>query len=152
MLGLREEACIGLLLGLSGQNRLPAEPWPLTAACQRLAKVLPDGSPHAGAHLTLRSEDRDHRTRSWVRALGTAGHAQPREEGMRAYWHFSDSWLEGWRAVGESLPRTEVTSWHDAAQVLTTSLSIWEKTLAAAASGSGATDSSTPRTFRHPVE
>lgn len=130
------DALMGILIGLSDCRQFPARPWPLIAACESAAAELPTSSP-LGSTATAMASWGEYQFEEWLRGLGTRGHAWTQGRGISACWVVSDDWIAHWRLVAESLPTDEAHEWQHAAQSLTNCVSIWEKTVEAAVSGSG---------------
>ena len=134
---LGEEALLGLLLADGPIRRIPARPWPLAAACVTLAELGQVLAPSVrSAAETGGAEGGEAAIEGWLRALAADRSLQVAGRGMSAHWIPADEWLTGWRLADEGLDASNRRPWLAARQTLSRTLSIWEKTLAAASSGS----------------
>lgn len=135
---LAQEAIVGMLLSASGGTELPARPWPLMAACQTLANRLPPDSPYLSALAPARHAIcGEAEVERWIRALAERGTFRARGRMTDACWIPNAEWLANWRIPAGQVPNEELRAWSAATQALTRCLSIWRKTVSAAAERSG---------------
>jgi hypothetical protein len=133
---LTVEALVGMIFAEAEPSRLPSRVWPLTAACQRLAKSKAPVDPAVlGCARSVSLIWGDRLVETWMRHLAENGFVRPSGRGMQACWEVDPVWQDGWRVIVEALDADERATFREAAQVLTTCLSIWEKTLLAASNG-----------------
>jgi hypothetical protein len=135
---LAQEAIVGMLLAASGDEEVPARPWPLVSACQTLANRLPSGSPYSSAletakHTLLGGVE----VETWLRGLAERGAVLAQGRMADARWLASPEWLANWRLPAQEIHEDEAEAWASAAQALTNCLSIWRKTVSAAARSAG---------------
>lgn len=125
---MRDEAVVGLCLAASGVTELPARPWPLDAAFQRLAALLRSDSPYAAsaAHAAPDGSRRgDVGTERLLRLLAQAGRAGQHGKGASAGWRFDPAWTAGWTELLGGLPARDRAAFDDAGQVLASCVSTW---------------------------
>lgn len=144
-ISLPQEALLGLLTALSSRKVIAARVWPVTEACQSLAKIAEGIDPSVlsaarGASLP----GGDTVVEDWLSGLAQRGVLRPLGRGISGCWAVDPSWLSGWRLAADAMAPAERHVWVRAAQTLDRCMSIWEKAAAAAASGSGASTSVEP--------
>lgn len=127
-----------MLLAAAGADSIPARPWPLAAACQTLANELPGESPYLDA-LVAATDTRSgpHAVEAWIQALVERRVFRPVGTANQACWTASADWLENWEIPATQILASERAAWAAAVQALTRTLSIWRKTVSAAAEKSG---------------
>lgn len=141
-ISLAQEAAIGLILAAAQERSIPARPWPLAAAMQDLARTLPAQSPFTDACPSKGNPTR--KLEDSIRMLVNRGHAIGSGRGVEAVWIFQERWVEGWATVLDGLDETDRNDWSRAAQVLTSCLSIWAKSVCAARSAVSASTGGHP--------
>jgi hypothetical protein len=104
-------------------SRLPARVWPLTAACQRLAKSKAPVDPAVlGCARSVSLIWGDRLVETWMHHLAENGFVRPSGRGMHACWEIDPVWQDGWRVIVEALDADERATFREAAQVLTSCL------------------------------
>lgn len=138
-----EEALFGLLIALSGVDRLPVRGWVFADSCAALATR---GQCHPSLRAAAESLRRAGGGGVEIRlaALGSNGALRPEGRAIGAVWTVSRPWVNGWAVVADGLPAVERVSWRAAAQRLKRCCSMWEKARAAASSHPEASTSPTP--------
>jgi hypothetical protein len=125
-----------MILAEAECRRLPARVWPLAAACQSFAQTKATVEPALRASAgSVNMVSGDRLVETWVHRLAENGLVRPLGRGMNACWEVDAAWRDGWRLIVEALDADERAALSEAAQVLTSCLSIWEKTLLAASKG-----------------
>lgn len=139
------EALLGLLLAqLDGPVAIPARAWPVTSACELLARRLPTSSMIGGlAQAAVRRPCSDSTVEAWFRHLVAIGGARPCGRGYAAHWQVDEAWRLEWRAMLDLVEETEGLALREAGEALQRSLSIAAKIGLAASSSSASSTSAT---------
>lgn len=141
----KELALLGVLLAqLEEPVSIPARPWPVTAACEVLARRLPPTSGISEfARLATLRPCSDATVEAWFRGLVAAGAARPVGRGNAAHWQIDESWRREWQLVFELTDGDERQALTEAGETLQRTLSIAAKIGRAASSSDGPSTSGT---------
>lgn len=131
---LRDEAVVALCLAASNVTVLPARPWPLDAALQRLAVLLPPESPYAEAAALhgAAAQRGTGGTERLLRLLAEAGRVSQLGTGAGAAWAFDSTWAAEWSELLGGLGPREGSAFRVAGQVLASCVSTWRSALSRA--------------------
>lgn len=132
---MRDEAVVGLCVAASGADAVPARPWPLDAAFQRLAAGLDAGSayaPAAAEHQPSAERRGTGGAERLLRGLAAAGLVGQGGTGAAAAWMFDADWTGGWSQLLDGLGPQDRAAFEDAGQVLASCVSTWRSALSRA--------------------
>ena len=126
---------VGLLLAESELELLPAEPWPLEAAIEKLAAGPGGGELAVAAKGWLAprptARGRVDGVRLWVRDAAEAGLLAPEGQGWAAGYRPSIRWLAASAAIRDRLAEPELAALREGAQCLVAMASMLSKNAAA---------------------